>query len=157
VWAEAQNPDNTESQVQGKIGIAPVPGGQGCHGGWGLAIAKNIDKEHQKAAIKAVKFLTSRESQLLFTLSHGSVPTRKDLFFDRLIVGKYRHYPQLFNMVNKTVSRPRLARYDKVSNILQESLQKAFNTKIKDDGVEGIMKKASEDTKKCLKREGQCD
>lgn len=158
VWAEAQNPDNTESQVQGKIGIAPVPGGQGCHGGWGLAIADNIGKERQEAAIKAVKFLTSRESQLLFTLSHGSVPTRKDLFFDNLIVSQYSHYPQLFNMVkvDKRVSRPRLARYDKVSKILQQSLQKAFDTNTKDDEVEGIMKKASEDTKKCLDDESKC-
>jgi multiple sugar transport system substrate-binding protein len=149
VWAEAQNPDNTESesQVQGKIGIAPVPGGKGCHGGWGLAIADNIDKEHQKAAIKAVKFLTSRESQLLFTLSHGSVPSRKDLFFDRLIVGKYRHYPQLFNMVNKTVSRPRLARYDKVSKILQENLAKALKAD-KDENVSKIMEEAAKETRK---------
>ena len=153
VWAEAQKPD---SKVQGKIGIAPVIGGKGCHGGWGLAIAKNIDKERQEAAIKAVKFLTSRQSQFLFTLSHGSVPTRKDLFFDPLIVSRYSHYPELFKMVNKTVSRPRLARYERVSNILQKSLQKAFNTETKNNEVESIMKTASEDTKKCLNNETQC-
>lgn len=144
VWAEAQKP---KSKVRGKIGIAPVVGGKGCHGGWGLAIAKNIGKERQEAAIKAVKFLTSRESQLLFTLSHGSVPTRKDLFFDPLIVSRYSHYPQLFTMMQKMVSRPRLARYEEVSNILQQSLQDALNTEKKDDEVEGLMKKASEDTK----------
>jgi multiple sugar transport system substrate-binding protein len=147
VWAEAQNPENQDSEVQGRIGIAPVIGGKGCHGGWGLAIAKNIDKERQEAAIKAVKFLTSRESQLLFTLSHGSVPSRKDLFFDRLIVGKYRHYPQLFNMVNKTVSRPRLARYDKVSKILQENLAKALKAD-KDENVSKIMEEAAKETRK---------
>jgi multiple sugar transport system substrate-binding protein len=154
-WAQFQGED---SEVKDKIGIAPVIGGKGCHGGWGLAIAKNIDKERQEAAIKAVKFLTSRKSQLLFTLSHGSVPTRKDLFFDNLIVSQYSHYPQLFNMVkvDKRVSRPRLARYDKVSKILQQSLQKAFDTNTKDDEVEGIMKKASEDTKKCLDDESKC-
>jgi multiple sugar transport system substrate-binding protein len=156
VWAEAQNPENQDSEVQGRIGIAPVIGGKGCHGGWGLAIAKNLDKERQEAAIKAVKFLTSRESQLLFTLSHGSVPTRKDLFFDPLIVSRYSHYPELFKMVNKTVSRPRLARYERVSNILQKSLQKAFNTETKNNEVESIMKTASEDTKKCLNNETQC-
>lgn len=144
VWAEAQKPD---SKVRGKIGIAPVFGGKGCHGGWGLAIANNIGEERQEAAIKAVKFLTSRESQLLFTLSHGSVPTRKDLFFDPLIVSRYSHYPQLFTMMQKMVSRPRLARYEEVSNILQQSLQDALNTERKDDEVEGFMKKASEDTK----------
>ncbi|MDB9491032.1 extracellular solute-binding protein [Dolichospermum circinale CS-534/05] len=153
-WAQFQGKD---SEVKDQIGIAPVIGGKGCHGGWGLAIAKNIDKERQEAAIKAVKFLTSRESQLLFTLSHGSVPTRKDLFFDPLIVSRYSHYPQLFNMVNNTVSRPRLAKYEKVSNILQKNLQKAFDTKTKDDQVEGIMKKASEQTEKCLKNQTECE
>lgn len=150
-WAEFQD-------IKDRVGIAPVPGGKGCHGGWGLAIAKNIGKKRQEAAIKAVKFLTSRESQLLFTLSHGSVPTREDLFFDPLIVSRYSHYPKLFNMVklHKRVSRPRLARYEKVSKILQKSLQKAFDTKTKDDDVEGIMKKASEDTEKCLKDEKKC-
>ena len=150
VWAEAQNLHNLDSKVQGRIGIAPVVGGKGCHGGWGLAIANNIEKERQKAAIKVVKFLTSRESQLLFTLSHASVPTRKDLFFDPLIVKKYSHYPELFTMMQKMVSRPRLARYEEVSEILQKSLQDALDTKTKDDAVEGIMKKASEETKKCL-------
>lgn len=144
VWADAQKPD---SKVRGKIGIAPVVGGKGCHGGWGLAIANNIGEERQKAAIKVVKFLTSRESQLLFTLSHASVPTRKDLFFDPLIVSRYSHYPQLFTMMQKMVSRPRLARYEEVSNILQKSLKDALNTEKKDDEVEGLMKKASEDTK----------
>ena len=59
-------------------------------------------------------------------------------------------------MVNKTVSRPRLARYERVSNILQKSLQKAFNTETKNNEVESIMKTASEDTKKCLNNETQC-
>ncbi|MFM6003704.1 MAG: extracellular solute-binding protein, partial [Sphaerospermopsis kisseleviana] len=162
VWAEAQNPQNLDSMVRGKIGIAPVVSekvrGKGCHGGWGLAIAKNIDKERQEAAIKAVKFLTSRESQLLFTLSHGSVPTRKDLFSDTLIVDIYSHshYRELLNMVNEAVPRPRLAKYEKVSNILQTNLQTAFNNETKDDEVEGIMKTASEQTKKCLDNETQC-
>ncbi|PPJ64203.1 extracellular solute-binding protein [Cuspidothrix issatschenkoi] len=153
VWAEAQNLHNLDSKVQGRIGIAPVVGGKGCHGGWGLAIARDIEKERQKAAIKVVKFLTSRESQLLFTLSHASVPTRKDLFFDPLIVKKYSHYPELFTMMQKMVSRPRLARYEEVSKILQKSLQDALDTKTKDDAVEGIMKKASEETQDLRKIE----
>lgn len=147
VWAEAQKP---KSKVRRKIGIAPVVGGKGCHGGWGLAIAKNIGKERQEAAIKAVKFLTSRESQLLFTLSHGSVPTRKDLFFDPLIVSRYSHYPQLFTMMQKMVSRPRLARYEEVSNILQKHLKEALDPK-NDEKVSEIMKKAAEETREVLK------
>lgn len=151
VWAEAQKPG---SKVRGQIGIAPVVGGKGCHGGWGLAIAKNIDKERQEAAIKAVKFLTSRESQLLFTLSHGSVPTRKDLFFDPLIVSRYSHYPQLFTMMQKIVSRPRLAKYEKVSKILQNYLSQALSSN--DDKVKKFMEEASKKTKECLKDENKC-
>ena len=152
-WPAASAAFQTKSEVKDRIGIAPMVGekvgGKGCHGGWGLAIAKNIDKERQEAAIKAVKFLTSRQSQLLFTLSHRSVPTRKDLFFDPLIVDIYSHshYPELFKMVNKTVSRPRLAKYEKVSKILQNSLSDALS---KDDDVKKIMEKASKRTEECL-------
>ena len=150
-WAQAQGED---SKVKDQIGIAPVIGGKGCHGGWGLAIAKNIDKERQEAAIKAVKFLTSRQSQFLFTLSHGSVPTREDLFSDTSIVGKYRHYPELFNMLKKRVSRPRLAKYEKVSKILHNSLSKALKSNSNDDQV--LMEEASKKTKECLKDENKC-
>lgn len=147
-WAQFQGED---SDVKDRIGIAPVIGGQGCHGGWGLAIAKNIGKERQEAAIKAVKFLTSRQSQFLFTLSHGSVPTRKDLFSDTSIVRRYSHYPELFNMVDKVdkmVSRPRLAKYEKVSKILQKYLSDALQPNSND--VKKLMEEASKKTKECL-------
>ena len=151
-WPAAWAVFQTEQEVKDRIGIAPVIGGQGCHGGWGLAIAKKIGKERQEAAIKAVKFLTSRQSQFLFTLSHGSVPTRKDLFSDTSIVDIYSHshYRELLKMVNDAVARPRLAKYEKVSKILQNYLSEALQPNSKDDDVKKFMEKASKRTEECL-------
>lgn len=118
-------------------------------GGWGFGIAHNAS--HPEAAIDAIKFFSSAAAQRRFTLKHGSVPSRRALFFDPEIVDKYNHYPQLFDIIDQhLVSRPRIPEYGEISCILQEYLHEALS-KLNQTNSRDIMSRAASDTRDFLR------
>lgn len=157
VWVYANRPG---SDILGKIDIKPmvrVEGqsrGGGCKGGWGFGIAKNT--KHPQQAIQAIKFLTSAVFQRQFTLTYGSVPSRRRLFFEPKIVAKYSHYPKLLDMLDgsdtriKWVPRPRIPQYEQASCILQKNLHAALSTNNGRPSPEEAMTKAADETKQLL-------
>ena len=157
VWLDA---NQSGSNVRGKIAIQPmvsVPGENSgaSKGGWGFGIAKNT--KHKKEAVEVIKFLTSAAAQRQFTLGYGSVPTRRQLFFEPKIVAKYNHYPKLLDIIDnkiedksvKLVSRPLIAQYTAASCILQKHLHTALTTEKNSTSQE--MKKAAQETRQLLK------
>lgn len=156
VWLNA---NQSGSNVRGKIAIQPMVSAPGensgaSKGGWGFGIAKNT--KHKKEAVEAIKFFTSAAIQRQFTLRYGSVPTRRQLFFEPKIVAKYNHYPQLLNFMANTVedksvklvSRPLIPQYTAASCILQKHLHAALTTKRNSTSEE--MKKAAQETRQLL-------
>jgi multiple sugar transport system substrate-binding protein len=149
-WVNVSQGDST---VSGKIGIAPMIHSKGqesgsCKGGWGFAIAQ--DTPHRQAALKAVKFFTSASSQRKFTLTYGSVPSRKALFQDPKIVQRYRYYPALLKiMENYWVARPRMTEYAHASCILQKYLSQAIRPDNLQPGP--AMEAAARETQELLK------
>ncbi|MBW4579253.1 MAG: ABC transporter substrate-binding protein [Tildeniella nuda ZEHNDER 1965/U140] len=147
VWTLA-NAD--KSPIKGKIGIMPLlgtpghPGGS-CLGGWGLGIAKT--SKHPKEALTAIRFLTSADAQKSFIQEAGYVPSRKALFNDPDIVGRYSHYPELLNVVNKAVLRPPVAQYAQASDILQRYLSASLTQQ---RSPEEAMKAAADETRRLL-------
>jgi multiple sugar transport system substrate-binding protein len=131
VWAKANHPD---SPVRGNIGIIPMVHAVGekssaSKGGWGFGIAKN--SIHHKQAKQAIEFFINAASQWQFTLEYGSVPSRRQLFFEPKIVNKYSHYPQLLNIMDDPdiwYKRPNIPEYAKASCILQKYLHQALST-----------------------------
>lgn len=157
VWLDANRPN---SFVRGKIDIQPMPmvhaqgkenNSGGCKGGWGFGIAKNT--KHKKQAVEVIKFFTSAAVQRQFTVTYGSVPTRRQLFFEPKIVAKYNHFPQLLSMIdepNTWVPRPRIPQYAQASCILQKHLNAALSTNKGHPSPEEAMKKAAEETRHLL-------
>jgi multiple sugar transport system substrate-binding protein len=156
VWLNA---NQSGSNVRGKIAIQPMVSALGensgaSKGGWGFGVAKNT--KHKKEAVEAIKFLTSAAAQRQFTLGYGSVPTRRQLFFEPKIVAKYNHYPKLLSfMANniedksvKLVSRPLIPQYTAASRILQKHLHAALTTKR--NSIREEMKKAAQETTELL-------
>jgi multiple sugar transport system substrate-binding protein len=136
--------------MKGKIGIMPMVSGAGheggsCLGGWGLGIAKT--SKHPEEALKAIRFLTSEAAQKRFILNAGYVPSRQKLFTDADVVGKYPHYPQLFDVVNRAVNRPAIAQYAQASDILQRYLSAALTNQ---QPTEQAMKAAAEETRRLV-------
>lgn len=158
VWLDA---NHLGCCVRGKIAIQPmvsVPGKNSgaSKGGWGFGIAKTT--KHKKEAIEAIKFFTSAAIQRQFTLTYGSVPTRRQLFFEPKIVAKYNHYPKLLDIIDnkidnksvKLVSRPRIPQYAAASCILQKHLHAALTAQTNPTPQEA-MNKAAEETRQLLK------
>lgn len=116
-------------------------------GGWGFGIAHNAS--HPEAAIDAIKFFSSAAAQRRFTLEHGSVPSRRALFFDPEIVSKYNHYPRLFDIIDQhLVSRPRIPEYGSVSCILQQYLHEALDPdNLNQTNSRDVMNRAASDTR----------
>jgi multiple sugar transport system substrate-binding protein len=148
VWASAHEGD---SKIKGKVGIKPmvhVPGGTGgaCLGGWGLGISKT--SKHPAEAWKAIQYITSKEPQQRFTLETGNISSRKDLFADPEIIGKYPHYSQLEKVANSAVLRPPIAQYAQASDILQRYLNATLsNPQL---SAEKAMKSAAAETRSLL-------
>lgn len=153
VWVEA---NGANSSISGNIGIQPMVHAKGkksgaCKGGWGFGIAKTT--KHKKEAVQAIKFFTSATAQRQFTLSYGSVPSRRKLFLDPKIVAKYSHYPSLLNMIdNYWVARPRIPQYEAASLILQKYLSAALKQPNEDGDIrtQEAMDKAAKETRELL-------
>ncbi|MEG4963621.1 MULTISPECIES: ABC transporter substrate-binding protein [unclassified Microcoleus] len=138
------------SNVRGKIAIEPMLSSNGktggsCLGGWGWGIAKT--SKHPEQAWKAIKYLTSEETQRKFILETGLVPSYKSLFTNKEIVAKYPHYPQLLKVVERPALRPPLAQYAQASDILQRYLSSAFTGRM---SAEQAMKAAASETRNLL-------
>lgn len=147
VWKLA---NTEESNVKGKIAIEPMLSsigktGGSCLGGWGWGIAKT--SKHPEQAWKAIKYLTSEETQRKFILETGLVPSYKSLFTNKEIVAKYPHYPQLLKVVERPALRPPLAQYAQASDILQRYLSSAFTGRM---SAEQAMKAAASETRNLL-------
>ncbi|MCG8361787.1 MAG: extracellular solute-binding protein [Pseudanabaenales cyanobacterium] len=161
-WNLSHGPD--ADAIRGKIGIIPMVHAEGetsggCKGGWGFGIAKQT--RYKQDAIKAVKFFASAAAQRQFTLSFGSVPSRRRLFFDPQIVARYNHYPDLLNLMDSGswISRPRIPEYAQVSCILQEHLGKVLNPDQNGPTPKAAMTKAAEETRQLLadKQDSECE
>lgn len=158
-WAKAHE---SKSKVNGKIGIIPMVHAKDktssglCKGGWGFGVAR--ETKHRNEAIKAIKFFTSSPIQHQLTLSYGSVPSRRRLFFDPQIVTRFRHYPQLLNWMdsekkdNEWIARPRIPQYTAASCILRKHLNKALDPNNDEEAVKKIMDEAAQETQKLLNK-----
>jgi len=76
--------DEEKSAVIGKMGAALIPSGPSGSasslGHWEAHIPKNVRPEHQKAALKFLKWLVTKENQIKYT-ENGAVPVRCDLIY----------------------------------------------------------------------------
>ncbi len=148
VWRLANQSD---SPIRGQVGIKPMVGisrergGGACLGGWGLGISKST--KHLNEAWRVIKFFTSEEVQRNYTLNTGHLPTRRSLYTDPQIVAKYPHFPQMLEVLEKSVLRPPIPQYAQASDILQRYLSAAFTKRL---SPEQAMKAAAEETRRLL-------
>ena len=145
-WAIINSED---SAIAGKVGIASTPNApdyskSGCQGGWGFSIAKN--SKHPEEAWRVIEFFTSEEIQRQLILDTGYMPSRKQLFFEPEIVQKYPHFPLLFELLDNSVSRPNIAEYNLVSQILQRYLSQA----LRGASIKETMAEAARETREVL-------
>jgi multiple sugar transport system substrate-binding protein len=89
MYGLAGSPDASKIDLK-QVGVSPLPVGEGqdqkasCLGGWNMLI--NASSEMQDEAWEFVQFMTSEESQKLYTLSASTLPTLNALYDDRKIL-----------------------------------------------------------------------
>ena len=121
-WAEVQKED---SLVKGKVGISKMVSIENQEsastlGSWGFSIMKS--SKNKEAAIQALKFLSSSESQKKLLLTRGYTPTYSRLYKDGELQNKLPILTQLETALNSSEPRPKTPLYAQISGVLQQQL-----------------------------------
>ncbi|HUF22056.1 MAG TPA: ABC transporter substrate-binding protein [Burkholderiales bacterium] len=114
--------NGADSQVQGKIGVAALPAGEGgtsagTLGGWQLAVSRY--SRHPGLAADLVMHLTSRAEQKRRAIVGAYNPTLPDLYRDPEILHANPFYETLYGTFLHAVPRPSAVtgvRYNRVSS-----------------------------------------
>jgi len=118
-WALAQGED---SPVKGKVGVAPLPRGEGgapaaALGGWHLAVSRY--SRHPALAADLALYLTSAEEQKRRAMEAAFLPTRPALYEDPEILAANPFLADMTEILAAAVARPAAVtreHYNRVSN-----------------------------------------
>ena len=97
-------------------------------GSWGLALTKG--SQHKRAAIEALQFLTSEESQTRLYEDFGYTPTRQAVFRDPKLVSAHPELPELEAALADAVLRPLTPVYAQISDLLYRELSRVFTARV---------------------------
>ncbi len=117
----------------------------GMIGNWMMGVTKN--SQNPELAMKFLQYVTSAEAQKIAT-EHGGVPTRKSVFTDQELSGKYPYFETLLVATENSVVRPRTPLWSDVETVYGAELSSAISgTKTIDEAlaaakvaIENIMK-----------------
>ncbi|HDS08841.1 MAG TPA: ABC transporter substrate-binding protein [Firmicutes bacterium] len=152
-WPYAWGLHNSDdSQVKGKVGIAPLPRFKdGNHastlGGWHIGISKYSD--NTGASIKFINFVTSYQIQKRLTLELGWNPGRKDLYNDTEVLEKNPQFKELKDVFENAVPRPVIPYYTQISEIIQKRLNGFLSGR---DSIDTVLNDIETEAQKIIDR-----
>ncbi|MBP2579944.1 multiple sugar transport system substrate-binding protein [Streptomyces sp. PvR006] len=118
VYTDANGPG---SKVAGRIGAVPLPGldglGTSVLGGSNLAVSAR--SKHPATAADFLAYLTSEPVQRQVLTRGALPPVRASLYDEPALVAAHPYLPILRESVLAAVPRPKSARYDQVSLVVQ--------------------------------------
>jgi len=135
-YVDMQDPE--QSQVAGKIGLSPMPGGANLNGGWGWAIPKS--SPNKEAAWKFISWVESFPIAKKRALA-GGAPTRSDVFVDPDVVAKYPHFSKVYTILKTAKPVPEFTYSTQMIEVVGrelslmiggKSVPKALNTAAKE-------------------------
>ncbi|UCH24329.1 MAG: ABC transporter substrate-binding protein [Trueperaceae bacterium] len=123
VWARANN--DADSQVVGKVGVAPLPAFEGfdsatCIGGWQWVISAFSDNKDE--AFQLIRFLTSEDVLTVQAAQDGRIPARYSIYQNPEVLEAAPHYGQFFDVIVNARSRPVTPFYDEVSQLIRTTV-----------------------------------
>ncbi len=134
--------DDKDSQVQGKVGVMPLPamaGGQSatCVGGWQWAVSA-FSKNKTEAA-KLVKHLSSPVSSKFLAIEGSLLATYAQVYTDADVVKSVPWFKDAANVVVAGKSRPMSKDYGQVSDVIRSTTSAVLaRTKTPVEGVDEI-------------------
>jgi len=140
--------DPSSSQVIGKVGIAPNPGG-GLNGGWGWAIPNS--SPNKDAAWKFIKWVESYEIAKKRALL-GGAPTQTKIFTDADVVAARPYYSTLQKILEGVKDFPV---FTYTTEFVEETGRELNLAATGEKQPEAALKDANEAFRKLLKKDGK--
>ncbi|MCQ9131259.1 ABC transporter substrate-binding protein [Streptomyces hilarionis] len=116
------------SPVAGRIGAVPLPGpdgpGRSVLGGSNLAVGTHA--RHPDSAARLIAYLTGEAVQRQVLVRGALPPVRAALYDDPALVRAFPYLPTLRASVMRAAPRPKSARYDQVSLVVQAVVRDAM-------------------------------
>jgi multiple sugar transport system substrate-binding protein len=130
VWRLAQAEG---SPVAGRIGVQPLvhaAGGKsaGTLGGWGLGVS--IFSRNRDRAIDFIRHAVTLESQRTLGMGTGYAPARAEAYEDPSLRAANSLLGELLRIHATAVSRPKVARYAFVSDVLQRHVSACLTGRV---------------------------
>lgn len=127
--AAPQMESESDSNIAGDVGYAPVPMGPGgtrgvASGVWGLGIPAGISEERSQAALDYITWVLSKEAQVRFT-EMGGIPTRGDVLEDADLTEVQREY--LSAVQDSLTDVGKHVRYEFSATMLPQTEQRLAN------------------------------
>jgi len=117
-----------QNKVQGKFGVAALPGpeGMGSSSLGGANLAISAYSQHQQTALNFIKYMTNlpNERQMLEQGSFPPVWTK--LYTDKSLISKYPYLPVLEQAINSARPRPAITNYDQASLAISSAVYEAL-------------------------------
>jgi multiple sugar transport system substrate-binding protein len=147
VYTVAQ--DAGQSQVVGKVGVAPLPhfpGGRStaCLGGYQFGVSAS--SKNKDAAVEFVKWLSSPETQLKFATQVGLAPSRASVFDKPELAQANPFMAKLKDVFTGGTPRPVTPKYPQVSLALQSGISKALTS----GDIQGSLKSLKSEIEKIV-------
>lgn len=113
------------SPVKGKVGVMPIPPGEGgtggsTLGGWQLGVYRH--SRHTEEAWRLIEFLVRPVNQAYLARTVGYRPSRRSLYSDAALVRAIPSLPALLPILERARPRPVTPLYLSLSQILQSEL-----------------------------------
>lgn len=136
-----------ESEVSGKIGVAPLPGldglGSGTLGGNNLAISSF--SKHKETARDFIRFVTSAEQMKAWATSQSTPVTRASLYEDPELVEMYPYLPALKEGIEEAAPRPVAVKYGDVTAAIQDAVYPALTGETEpDEALDTLQRRLTE-------------
>lgn len=146
VWARSQQDE--DSQVVGRVGVAPLPSFAGhasatCIGGWQWAI--NAFSENKDAAFQVIQFLSSEDVQRELAAKDSRIPARFSLYEDPEVLEAAPHYGLFFDVIVNARPRPVTPFYGEVSELIRTTVNALLARSISVDEALETMQTGLED------------
>ena len=131
-----------DSQVQGKVGVMPLPsmaGGKSatCVGGWQWALS--AFSKHKAEGAKLIKFLASPEASKFLAIEGSLLPTSLGVYSDPAVVKAVPWFKDAGAVVVAGRSRPMSRDYGQVSDSIRTTTSAVLaRTEKPDEGVREI-------------------
>jgi len=130
-WAYAYgvSQDKAQSDVVGKVDIAPLPrfpGGTSasCLGGYQLGVS--AASRHKDGAVDFLHWLTGTRAQLTFATDFGNAPARSSVYGQRRLAARQPGMVKLKDAFDHGVPRPVTPDYPRASLALQSAVSRAL-------------------------------